>query len=180
MYSRLISFDFDNTLFNTPDSFTGKEIWKEKTGTDWPYGGWWSKPESLDTNIFYIPLNMWVYKRYLEAVADPENYVILATGRLLNKAGMPEAVNNILRINNLSFDEVQLNWGGDTYRFKTHLYENLIRKLKVNELVMYDDRHEHIVKFRAWALEQDVKISIIDVINKKKTIFENNLKRKSI
>ena len=49
----------------------GEKVWKEKTGTDWPYSGWWGRPESIDPEIFYIPLNQWVYKKYLEAVSDP-------------------------------------------------------------------------------------------------------------
>ena len=39
-YKRLISFDFDDTLFHTPKPEEGEKIWKEKTGTDWPYSGW--------------------------------------------------------------------------------------------------------------------------------------------
>jgi FMN phosphatase YigB (HAD superfamily) len=45
-YKRLISFDFDDTLFHTPKPEQGEQIWKEKTGTDWPYSGWWGRPES--------------------------------------------------------------------------------------------------------------------------------------
>ena len=49
---KLISFDFDDTLVKTPLPEEGKIVWKEKTGTDWPHRGWWSKPESLDMEIF--------------------------------------------------------------------------------------------------------------------------------
>ena len=70
-----------------PKPEEGEKIWKEKTGTDWPYSGWWGRPESIDPEIFHIPLNQWVYRKYLEAVSDPENFVILATGRLKKKEG---------------------------------------------------------------------------------------------
>jgi hypothetical protein len=38
---------------------------------------------------------------------------------------------------------------------------------------MYDDRHEHIVKFKEWAIGQRADVTIIDVTNKKTTVIEN-------
>jgi len=100
-YKRLISFDFDDTLCHTPKPEEGEKIWLEKTGTVWPYNGWWGRPESIDPEIFEIPLNQWVYKKYLEAVSDPDNYVILATGRLKKKEGMSEHIQTILNKHNI-------------------------------------------------------------------------------
>lgn len=170
-YKRLISFDFDDTLCHTPKPEEGEIIWKEKTGTDWPYNGWWGRSESIDPEIFYIPLNQWVYKKYLEAVSDPDNYVILATGRLRKKEGMLENVMKILNQHNLSFDEIHLNWGGDTYNFKTKLFEEKIEELGVKEFVMYDDRHEHLVRFNEWAADHHVTVKVVDVINKTETTY---------
>ncbi len=170
-YKRLISFDFDDTLCHTPKPEEGKIIWKEKTGTDWPYGGWWGRAESINPEIFDIPVNPWVYKKYLEAVADPDNYVILATGRLQKVENMRKYVDMILNKHNISFDEIYLNWGGDTYNFKTKLFEQLIEKLGVNEFIMYDDRSEHLVRFEEWAEEHHVQVTVVDVVNKKETIF---------
>jgi len=170
-YKRLISFDFDDTLCHTPKPEEGKIIWKEKTGTDWPYGGWWGRAESINPDIFDIPVNPWVYKKYLEAVADPDNYVILATGRLQKVENMRKYVDMILNKHNISFDEIYLNWGGDTYNFKTKLFEQLIEKLGVNEFIMYDDRSEHLVRFEEWAEEHHVQVTVVDVVNKKETIF---------
>jgi FMN phosphatase YigB (HAD superfamily) len=165
-YKRLISFDFDDTLCHTPKPEEGEKVWLEKTGTVWPYNGWWGRPESIDPEIFYVPLNQWVYAKYLEAVADTDNYVILATGRLKKKEGMLDNVMKILNQHNLSFDEVHLNWGGDTYNFKTKLFEEKIEELGVHEFILFDDRHEHLIKFEEWAEEQLVDVTVIDVINK--------------
>ncbi len=172
-YKRLISFDFDDTLCHTPKPEDGKTIWFEKTGTVWPHNGWWGKSESIDMDIFDIPVNQWVYKKYLEAISDPENYVILATGRLKKSPGMIENVQRIVNYHNLSFDEIHLNWGGDTYKFKTLLFEQLIEKLEVKEFTMYDDRQEHLVKFEDWAAEHHVDVTVVDVVNKKETLFKN-------
>ena len=32
MITKLVAFDFDRTLFATPDDITGKTIWEKKTG----------------------------------------------------------------------------------------------------------------------------------------------------
>ena len=174
-YKRLISFDFDDTLCHTPKPEEGKIIWKEKTGTEWPYGGWWGRAESINPEIFDIQVNPWVYKKYLEAVSDPDNYVILATGRLKKVPNMLDHVESILNKNNISFDEVHLNWGGDTYNFKTKLFEQKIEELGVHEFIMYDDRIEHLVRFEEWAEEHHIDVTVIDVVNKKETNYPNNI-----
>lgn len=170
-YKRLIAFDFDDTLCHTPKPEEGQIIWKQKTGTDWPHSGWWGRPESIDPNIFEMPINQWVYRKYLEAVSNPDNYVILATGRLRKKEGMLENITKILNSNNIAFDEVHLNWGGDTYNFKTKLFEDKIEELGVEEFIMYDDRDEHLVKFYEWASEHHVKVTVVDVIRKEETTY---------
>lgn len=183
MIKTLYSFDFDDTLFHTPRMEEGKEHWEKETGLSWPYNGWWSKSETIDPDIFHIQRNEWVYNEYLKAMSDQDSVSILATGRLNKVKEMRENIDKILILNNISFDElnvtdsrngkngVYLNWGGDTYNFKTKLFEELIEKTKCENFIMYDDRHEHLVKFEEWATEQDCKITIIDVKNKTKNIF---------
>src|SRR5690348_10782720 len=97
----LISFDFDGTFFHTPEPHEGKKIWQQKTGGQFPHDGWWSKPETLDTDVFYIPMNQWVYNKYLEAKENENTYIILATGRLER---LRKQVENILNLNDLEFD----------------------------------------------------------------------------
>lgn len=173
MYDKLICFDFDGTMCFTPEPHEGRKIWREQTGFEFPHTGWWGKAESLNTDVFYIPVNDWVLARYQEAVADPKAYVILATGRLQKAVNMRKNVEKILDQHNLVFDEIHLNWGGDTYNFKTKLFEETMAKLKVKEFTMYDDRHEHLVKFKHWAVGQRADINIVDVVNKKITKIEN-------
>lgn len=158
-YKRLITFDFDDTLFKTPTPHEGKEIWKDVTGKEWPHRGWWSKRESLDTEIFDIPLNPPIYKQYLKAISDPENYVVLATGRI---EPLRAEVEDILLSNDLEFQEIHLNHGTDTYDFKRDLFTRLINKIKPELYVMYDDREEHLVRFREWADTLPCKTIIVD------------------
>ena len=163
---KIIIFDFDGTLCYTPGPEEGKKIWEEKTGTVFPYPGWWSKKETLDLDIFHIPVNPFVYKKYLEAVAEDNTYLVLATGRLIK---LKNEVEKFLRHHNLSFDLVACNNMGETYKFKTKLFEDLINKYNPEVFVMYDDRHDHIVQFEKWARFQPCRVEIIDVTKSDKT-----------
>jgi hypothetical protein len=159
---KLISFDFDDTLVHTTLPSEGKQIWKEKTGEEWPHRGWWSRPESLDMEVFDIPLNKKIYRRYKQAISDPDNYVILATGRV---APLRDEVYNILGHYGLSFDETHLNPGIDTFEFKSNLFAKLINELEPEEFIMYDDRQEHLVRFVEWAKQMPCEVTIIDAIS---------------
>jgi hypothetical protein len=167
-YNKIISFDFDDTLCHTPLPEDGKLIWKEKTGFEWPHRGWWSKPESLDTEVFDIPVNNWTYQKYLDSISDEYSYIILVTGRI---EALRKEVEEVLNINNLSFDDIFLNFGGDTFNFKTKLFENLIRKYEPEEFIMYDDRQEHLPKFCEWAKNQPCSVTVVDVVNKTTKTF---------
>ena len=92
--------------------------------------------------------------------------VILATGRLVK---LQREVEKVLRSHNLTFDLVVCNSGGETYRFKTKLFEELINKYKPEVFVMYDDRHDHLVQFEMWARFQPCRVEIIDVTKADKT-----------
>ena len=172
---KLFSFDFDDTLIKTPFPEEGKRIWKERTGKDWPHRGWWSRPESLNMEIFNIALNKKIYKRYQQAISDPDNYVILATGRI---KPLENEVYEILGHYGLSFDETYLNPGIDTFEFKSNLFEKLINELQPEEFIMYDDRQEHLVRFVEWANGMPCKVTIMDAITGEE--FKNNDLQESI
>lgn len=183
----LYSFDFDDTLFHTMLPEKGEKIWQEKTGEPWPHIGWWSKPETLDSEIFDTPMNNWTYKEYLKVAEDPDSLRILATGRLQKVPGMRQNIEKILNENNFSFDEIwviessdekqkgngekgiYLNWGGDTFDFKTTLFSKLIEITKCEKFVMYDDREAHLSRFEDWAQTQQIPITIVDVVRKTTT-----------
>lgn len=170
MIKRIVSYDFDGTLCFTPEPLEGEKIWEKETGTVWPYRGWWSKKESLDMNIFDIPVNQFVYRKYLEDVVRKEEskdtFILLATGRIEK---LRKEVELVLNHHNLSFDMVSLNPGMNTLDFKIKLFEKLIEKYDPEVFVMYDDRHQHLVEFEKWAETQPCRIEIIDVTKSDKT-----------
>ncbi len=166
---KLVSIDLDSTLIFTMDEIEGKKIWKEKFGVEFHHIGWYSKKESLDIDIFYPTINQWMYAHYTEAISNDENYVFLATGRLDK---LRNEVQKILDFHDIKFHDVFCNTGGETYKFKCHLFESIIRKNpQAEEFVMYDDRHAHLVSFVEWRKQMNekykIKITIVDVVNKK-------------
>lgn len=173
--NKLVCFDFDDTLFHTPGPETGKETWKNVKGTDWPHIGWWGKHETLDTEVFNIPINEWVKEKYLLHSNEKSTKVIVATGRLNKVKGMKENIDKIFNENGLSFHEVHLNWGGDTLDFKKKLFEQKLDEHIYDEFIMFDDRQEHLPHFEEWAKNEanlrNMSITVVDVINKTEKTF---------
>lgn len=172
-YKKLYSYDFDQTLCFTPDHIEGKKIWESNTGLTWPYNGWYGKSETLDSDVFYIAKNEWVYSEYLKSINDEDAYNIMATGRLAKIKDMRENIDKILDQHNMTFDEVHLNWGSETFKFKCTLFENLIDKTKCDEFIMHDDRIQHLKAFEEWATKQKCDVTIVNVINKKRKYIKN-------
>jgi len=163
---RLDIYDFDHTMYFTTEPVEGVHIYKEKTGMEWPYQGWWSKKESLDTTIFDIPLNDWVHGQYLESKSSEETYTALVTGRMV---GIQKYVEKVLEKDNIVFDEILCNTGGPTLKFKLREFQRLFDKFKdtLEEVTIYDDRTEHIGDFMEWAYklkkETGIQITVIHV-----------------
>lgn len=146
--TKLAVFDFDGTLAYSPEPELGKTEYKEKTGQDWPYKGWWGRAESLDTKIFDIPLNPNVVADYKKEKSDPNTLVIMMTGRIPK---LSKQVEDILSANNLSFDYYLYNNANSTLDFKIDTMEKLLSKYpSIKSVEMWDDRDEHIGPFQAW------------------------------
>lgn len=153
-------FDFDGTLFLTPTPDEGKSFWKEKTGEEWPYIGWWSKAETLNDKIFDIPLNKPVYD--ICKSVHRNHITFLVTGRLKKSPGMTESVKKLLEREDIEMSGIYLSTG-ETYSFKKALFEKMLDFYKPDKLFLYDDRVKHIEKFRIWASEREEEISFVDV-----------------
>lgn len=188
MVEKLYIFDFDDTLFDVPSSEEGKIIWKNKTNREWNYkGSWWSEEITLDTNIFPIIRNDWMYKEYLKVTKEPNSIRVLVTGRLNFIPNMRNRVVSLLNENNFSFDEVfkmntypingeggiYLSTGGNTFTFKSKLFEKLIKKTNCKELIMYDDRTKHLLMFEDWAKNQNCSVTIVNSITHKIIEIDN-------
>ena len=178
---KLVVYDFDGTLFHSPDKEHGEKIYKSKTGKDWPYKGWWGRLETLMPPIVpHHPDPSWYLNDVVQSQkghkSNPNTDVVLMTGRHI---GFKERVHDLLEKMNIDFHDTyfygQSGTGGST-TFETKA--NNIRKLMNNgytSIEIYEDRPEHIQSFINFCREMkhihpELKNAVIhDVVNKKDT-----------
>jgi hypothetical protein len=60
---------------------SGKQIYLDKTGKEWPHIGWWGKAESLDIEIFENKLVDSVKLSYDEMKLADDTLMVMLTGR---------------------------------------------------------------------------------------------------
>jgi hypothetical protein len=137
----LAVFDFDKTLFRSPDAPKGHK------------GNWHIKIDSLTSPIVSdVPKdNMWnmqIVNKSKELIDRPDVYCIMLTGRIDNI--FEDRVNQLLLQKELVFDIVRLNeFGGDTVDFKVNTIKSLIDKMpNLDRLTMWDDDEEKIEKYK--------------------------------
>lgn len=156
--NKIAIFDFDGTLMDTPHAEKGKEIYKSVTGNDYPHIGWWSKRESLDTEIYDINPIVSTIVDYDEEKDNPNTYMVMLTGRLPNQS---DQVESILHDNNLIFDEYHYKDLGDTLKSKINTIISLLNRFPNTELIeMYEDREPHAIAFEQWGKENGVNIKV--------------------
>jgi hypothetical protein len=146
--NKISIFDFDNTISSTPTPESGIKLYKEKTGQDWPYKGWWGRKESLDMDIFDIPPKMDVISSYKEERSKNNTLVVLLTGRIKK---LSADVEKILSHYGLDFDEYHYSDSSSTLDFKLKTIEELINRYPdASEIEMWDDRDSHIPSFESF------------------------------
>lgn len=157
---KVVFYDFDGTLMDSPLPEDGKVIYQEKTGKPYPHMGWWGRSESLDLNVFDIKTNPEVEAAYRKDKADPNAYVILLTNRL---AKLDRSVIAVLNKHGMSFD---------AYSFKNDGREKGERVLdimktsypNITKLEFYDDDPRHIENVNNNLIDTtyDYKVHFID------------------
>jgi len=134
-FKKLYIFDFDGTLFRSPTPPDG-------------YGGdpdtWWSNPDSLGPpHVESKPdPDMWhpdSAERLREALADPDGYVVVMTGRYEK---LQDRIQAILASAGLEPDELITNPEiGNTTRYKRDEMLYLLRQLpNVREVEFWEDK----------------------------------------
>lgn len=136
---KLEVFDFDGTLFRSPDKPEG---WS---------GGWWGRLESLSPpQVPEQPDESWWNKRVVAAAkaaaADRNTVSVLLTGRI--QKFRPRLV-SLTGQAGLVFDEMHLSSGGSTEAFKLSVLDSLLKKYDVSEVSLWEDRPEHLDAFVA-------------------------------
>ena len=146
--TKISVMDFDGTLVDTALPETGKIEYEKKTGKVWPHVGWWSKPESLDMNVFDMPVINSVVAAYKVEKANPETLCVMMTGR---QPKLQNLVKAILDSKGLVFDKYIYSHGGNTIDSKIKSLNSLLLDYpKTTAVELWDDRTEHISSFEAW------------------------------
>jgi hypothetical protein len=151
--TKLHVYDLDGTLINTPTPEYGRAKWEEAYGKPFPHTGWWSKMESLDTEIFEMNLLPEVKAFYDESYGQPDTMNIMLTGRRGGRKfnDLTNALMAILKSKGLEFDSHHFNYMGDTAVFKvSEMNSILTQHPDIEEVTMYDDRDLHIPIFQTW------------------------------
>lgn len=142
--TKIAIWDFDGTLVDTPLPEVGKVTFETKTGKKWPHIGWWGQTDSLDMDIFDMPLINSVKEDYEVLRNDESIYKVMLTGR---RDIMSTKVEEILKSHDLEFDEYHYNTGGKTETVKMRIMSMLISKFPNTQMILWDDRLEHIPLF---------------------------------
>jgi len=145
MIERLLIIDFDSTLAISPEPEKGKIQWEDYYGKQYPHVGWWSKPESLDNNVFDIKLNKNIENILREGINCSRTYTIILTSRL--KKLKPE-IERILELYNLNVNKVDLK--SDNKNKGEKILNYLIEFPNITQIDVFDDNYEReILSFKS-------------------------------
>tara|TARA_R110000851_G_scaffold9323_2_gene34800 strand:- start:558 stop:1151 length:594 start_codon:yes stop_codon:yes gene_type:complete len=158
--TKLYVFDFDDTLIRTPLPEKGRVIWQQFHGFPFPskseeeveqnrkITGWWGRKESLDMETFDMPMVPEVKSAYDNIKNNPDVMKIMLTGR---RGKLSNEVRDILDHYGLAFDMYLYNNKSDTLPAKIdYLNDILSSNPSIVDVVLHDDRDEHIATFQAW------------------------------
>tara|TARA_R110000765_G_scaffold171372_5_gene276314 strand:- start:981 stop:1574 length:594 start_codon:yes stop_codon:yes gene_type:complete len=158
--TKLYVFDFDDTLIRTPLPEKGRVIWQQFHGFPFPskseeeveqnrkITGWWGRKESLDMETFDMPMVPEVKSAYDNIKNNPDVMKIMLTGR---RGKLSNEVRDILDHYGLDFDMYLYNNKSDTLPAKIdYLNDILSSNPSIVDVVLHDDRDEHIATFQAW------------------------------
>lgn len=160
MPTRLHIFDFDGTLFSSPEKPEG---WVK---------GWWSDPKSLAPPC--VPArpgaDWWsasVVAAAKKSIADRDTLAVLVTGRLSSR--FQDRVEELLGYAGLRFDAVRLMPGGGSTEGKKIKVFGALLTPDIVEVEMWEDRPEHVGVFRDFfeAKGVPVKVNLVKRVSNK-------------
>lgn len=154
--SRLCIFDFDGTLFRSPE----RPAW-------WKHKGWWTDRRSLEPPcVPEKPEEVYWVSSTVEAVlganAAEETYSVLLTGRI---GPFEDRLKTLLKQKKLEFDEIGLTDEDDSQAFKVKQIRRLLREHPDVKLVeQWEDRRSQIRPYRAVVENAgvDYKVHIVE------------------
>lgn len=155
--NKLVFFDYDGTLGDSPDPEKGMIQYKEKTGKDWPHKGWWGHVETLDHNIFDFNLFEPIINILNKSNNEPTTRTVILTARV---GKFKNIITQILKKFNIHVDDIQVK---DENLDKDERIESYIRFYpNLKQIDIYDDREKELVLFKSLKekLINDIEVNI--------------------
>lgn len=146
---------------------------QRKKGKPFPYLGWWSKPESLDLDVFNIKPFPSVLAQLKEEQSKPNTYVVILTSRMEKLRPQVQAV---LDINNINVDKLDMKHSERTKGQKILDYIDKLPDLQ--EINVYEDRDTDIESYEAIKpqIPEKIRFSIFLASNGKLSLIESSSK----
>jgi hypothetical protein len=170
LIKKLVVFDFDKTLFRSPDKPEGFK------------GNWWASKESLaEPHVPKDPDRSYWFKDTIAAAEDafesPKTYSVMMTGRM--GKNFEDRINELLDQNGIQFHEIHMNdSGGDTEDFKLGIMKKILKRYpSIISVEIWDDKAEHLSFFKKELESEGVKVhihkvdSVIDE-SRKRSLFK--------
>lgn len=156
--TRLVVFDFDGALFrspNPPDDFKGN---------------WWASKESLaEPHVPKEPDRSYWFKDTVtaaeEAFNDSKTFSVMLTGRM--EKNFQDRIMELLDQNGIQFHEIGMNDSGqDTVDFKLKEIKKILKQYpKISLIEIWDDKKDHLNKFKSELQTGQTKVKIHKVAN---------------
>lgn len=131
----LCVFDFDGTLFKSPEKPLGHQ------------GNWWIEKTSLGPEtVGQVPKdNFWnnqIVSVAKQKISDSKNYCILLTGRV--DRTFQDRIEELLKQRNLNFKLVGLNtFGSDTGDFKVNKIKDILKNVpSIKNIEMWENEKD--------------------------------------
>jgi hypothetical protein len=168
---KIVFFDFDGTLSDSPTPDDGKVYYEKIKGTPYPHIGWWGKPESLDDEIFDIKYNVDVYNFYKKLKTEKDTLLYLLTNRIDKLSNEIE-----LLLNKWGVELDGLSYKNDK-RTKSERIANIISEYEnVDEIIVLDDDVAIIDEFKILRNElntRNIKTTIYKIMNGVRYLVES-------
>lgn len=155
---RVVIYDFDGTLFNSPNREVGELAFFKATGQKFPFSGWWGRLESLMPPVVpEKPGEEWLIAEpvaaYREDVKDKNTKLVLMTGRPFKNR---KRILEICECFDLIFHEYYFRGqpgqqGRDTFEIKSNFIQNNLIHSDLSILEIWEDRPEHVSAFLDFA-----------------------------
>ncbi|CAI8031594.1 NEDD4-binding protein 2-like 2 [Geodia barretti] len=167
--TRLYLFDFDDTLFSTPDARTGRQLYENFTGRKWKRKGWFTWPESLLPPLRAAPGP--VLASFRDHIGQAGSITAILTGR--NERTKP-GVDHVLECYGVYPEKLIMkpdDTDEDTPVFKARFVQQLLNERPNITLVKFwDDNTRNLAAIHRLSLSSAFKHIQFDIVDATKMI----------